>query len=98
MLTGRHAQVFRQFNPELVDMLPMDDSTFTAKLYSRELLPSNLKNLVSAQVTTRDKSAFFLDKGIKTDQNLEVLVAVMIGSENEGVKELAKQMRAACEC
>ena len=98
MLTGRHAEVFRKFYPELVDMLPMDDPKFTAKLYNRDLLPSNLKDMVSAQVTPRNKSTFFLDKGIKIDLNLEALVAVMVGSEYEGVKELAKQMRAACEC
>ena len=98
MLSSRHAEVLRQFYPELVATLPMDDSIFIATLYNRELLPSNLKASVSAQHTSKDKSAFFLDKGIKIDKDLEALVAVMVGSEYEGVKELAKQMRATCEC
>ena len=98
MLSSRHAEVFRQFYPKLVAMLPMDDPTFTAKLYNRELLPSNLKASVSARNTPQDKSTYFLDNAIKIDQNLEVLFAVMDDSGYEGVKELAKWMRAACEC
>ena len=97
MLSSRHVEVFRQFYPKLVAMLPMDDPTFTAKLYNRELLPINLKASVSSQHTSKDKSAHFLDNAIKIDQNLEVLFVVMDDSGYDGVKELAKQMRAACE-
>ena len=98
MLSSRHAEVLRRFYHKLVATLPMDDSIFIAKLHNRELLPGNLKASVSARHTSQDKSNHFLDNGIKIDQNLEVLFAVMDDSGYEAVKELAKQMRAACEC
>ena len=78
----------------------MDDTTFTAELYKYGLLPGNLKNLVSAQPTRRDKSAYFLDNAIKPGVTSDVgtsfsdLVTVMENSEYENVKRLAEQIKS----
>ena len=99
-LTDRRAEVFQQFYPDLVNVLPMNDVTFIAILFKRDLLSGNLKDLISAKNTRQEKSTYFLDNSIKIniDRNLEILFTAMDNSGYKNVKELAKRMRAACEC
>ena len=98
MSSGRHAKVFQQFYYQLAKILPMDDPTFTALLFSSNLLPGNLKDSVSAKPTPKEKSIHFLDKAIKDkEENLEILFKVIDDSDFEAVKVLVKQMRTECE-
>ena len=92
--------VFQHFYSKLVDILPMNDTTFIAKLYGCGLLPGDLKNVISAQDTQKKKSAYFLDNAIKPSLTSNVgtsftdLLVVMENSEYQNVKSLAKQIKA----
>ena len=92
--------VFQQFSCQLVDTLPMDDVRFITKLYSERLLPGNLKSQVKAQKTSADKAALFLDSVIEPSvtsdggSSFDKLLNVMMDSEYQHVKELAKQIRS----
>ena len=96
---GRDKTVFQDFYSKLLDILPMDDTTFIAELYRNGLLPGDQKNLISAQDTQKKKSAYFLDYAIKPSVTSDVgtsfsdLLMVMENSEYENVKGLAKQIQ-----
>ena len=93
-------EVFQQFYHKLVTTLPMNDVTFTARLFSHKLLPGNLKDQVNSLATASDKAAHFLDCVIKpavaidVDRSFNELLNVMEGSEYSNVKELAQQIRS----
>ena len=74
-------------------------TTFVAKLYSRGILPRDLKNLL--QGTPEDEAALFLDSVIEPSvisgvgSSFDKLLTVMEDCEHENVKELAKLIRAS---
>jgi len=74
----------------------MDDVTFIAKLYSRNLLPGDTRDEVESQATRARKAAYFLDHVIKRSLStafagsFNELLKVMEDSEYDDVKELAK--------
>jgi len=80
-------KIYIQFYPKLVAVLPMDDATFIAQLYSHDLLPGNGKAMVAAQQTRADKASYFLDKhidrGFKNDNDnpsFQTLLSIMMGN------------------
>ena len=91
--------VFQQFYSKLVGTLPMGDVRFIAELFSKGLLPGNLKSQVKAEKTSADKAALFLDDVIEPSMtsdggsSFDKLLNVMMDSEYQHVKELAKQIR-----
>ena len=93
-------EVFKQYYHKLVTTLPMNDVTFTAHLFSHDLLPGNLNDQVKSLATASDKAAHFLDCVIKpavtigVDRSFNELLNVMEGSEYSNVKELAQQIRS----
>ena len=92
-------KVFQQFYPKLVKTLPMNDVIFMAELYSRDLLPDDLKEHVESLATSAEKASYFLDHVIKPSitisdaSRFDDLLNVMKDSEYQGVKELAKLIR-----
>ncbi|XP_065888160.1 NACHT, LRR and PYD domains-containing protein 12-like isoform X2 [Dysidea avara] len=95
------SEVFQHFFPQLVNILPMNDVTFIAQLFSSKLLPGNVKDQVRSQVTPADKATFFLDHVIKPSlltsglgSSFNKLLKVMEDSEYDDVKELSKQIRS----
>ena len=94
--------VFQQFYSKLVKTLPMDDTVFTAELFSNDLLPGDLKNqLKLLHRTSADKAGHFLDSVIEPSvtsdggSSFDKLLNVMEDSEYQHVKELAKQIRTS---
>jgi len=88
-------EVFQFFYVQLVKKLPMDDATFTAKLFSRGLLPGDCKDQVKSKATRADKATYFLDHVIKpsledTFVTFNKLLKVMEDSEYDDMKELVK--------
>ena len=57
--------VFQKFYVQLVQTLPMNDAIFIAQLFSCNLFPGNLMEEVHAKPTAAEKTAHFLDYGIK---------------------------------
>ena len=92
-------KVFQQFYLKLVKTLPMNDVIFMAGLYSRDLLPDDLKEHVESLATSAKKASYFLDHVIKPSitigdaRRFDNLLNVMEDSEYQGVKELAKLIR-----
>ena len=77
----------------------MNDALFIAKLYSRDLLPDDVKEHVQSLPTKAKKAMHFLDHVIKPSVTIGVgssfdqLLNVMEDSDYQGVKELAKLIR-----
>ena len=99
-MSSLSTEVFQQFYSKLVETLPMDDAVFTAKLFSNNLLPGDLKNqLKLLHRTSADKAVLFLDSVIEPSvtgddgSTFNKLLNVMEDSEYEHVKQLAKQIR-----
>jgi len=89
------AKVFQQFYSRLVKTLPMNDIVFIAELYSRDLLPDDLKEHVESLATSAKKATYFLDHVIKpsvtsgSGNTFDELLNVMEDSDYQGVRELA---------
>ena len=94
-------KLFRQFYSNLVKTLPMNDAIFIAELYSRDLLPDNIKEHVESLPTTAQKASYFLDHVIKPSvtstsgvaSSFDQLLDVMEDSDYQGVRELSKLIR-----
>ena len=96
------SEVFQEYYSKLVETLPMSDATFVAKLYSRGLLPRELKNQLNLlQSTSANKATLFLDTVIEPSVISDVgsafdkLLNVMEDSDHENMKELAKLIRTS---
>ena len=93
-------EAFRKYYLKLVKTLPMDDTLFTAELFSNDL-PGDHKERVESLETKSDKATYFLDHVIKPSvisgvgSGFDKLLNVMEDSEYQGVKELAKQIRTS---
>jgi len=105
MITGMSAcEVFQHFYSQLVNILPMNDVTFTAQLFSTNLLPGNVKDQVKSLATPADKATHFLDHVIKPSvrnsagRSFNELLKVMEDSEYDDVKDLAKLIAARLKC
>ena len=92
-------KVFKQFYPNLVRALPMDDPVFTAELYARDLLPDDFKEHLDSLPTSAKKASHFLDHVIKPSvtsgvgSRFDKLLNVMKDSDYETVRELGKQIK-----
>ena len=97
------AKVFKQFYSDLVTMLPMDDVTFRAKLYSHDLLSGDCKAKVElSSMTQAEKANFFLTNEIQPEldanvstKKFEDLLKVMSMSNDSGLKTLAAKIRGS---
>ena len=58
-------EVYKRYYCEMVNGLPMSDVTFTAQLYSLNLLPGDTKDQLESKHTKAEKAAHFLDNVIK---------------------------------
>ena len=94
---------YRQFYPKLLQVLPMDDAIFLGILYSKNLLPGDIKDKISAKQTRADKAECFLHNVIypefhvnETSNNqLNKLLEVMTECDNDTVRLLAAQITAS---
>ena len=79
MSTDHIEKIFQERYSELVNILPMNDDTFIAELFSKELLPGDLKQSVSAQYTKTKRAAYFLDYAISPSvgESFKILLEVM---------------------
>ena len=84
--------IIRKYFVDLVESLPMNDAKFRARLYSADLLPSNLRDEVQSKPTVADKAEHFLHNGIKNDAgSLNKLLTIM--KEHDGhLRKLAEMI------
>ena len=88
-------QAIKQFYPELVRALPMNDACFRSLLYRADLLPGNLKEEVKSKPTRAEKAEHFLDQRINNNvTNFIKLLEVMEKSKyDNNLINLARQIR-----
>ena len=92
-------KVLQKFYMELITILPMDDTMFLAKMYSRQILNHELKSSIQAISTQEDKAVFFLDHviapSVSMDHNehLDALLNCMEEVEDLAVTTLAQRIR-----
>ena len=93
------SEVFKEFYSKLVEMLPMNDAIFIAKLYSGGLLSNDTKEHIESLTTEGKKAMYFLDHVIKPSltsdggSTIDKLLNVMEDSEYQGMKKLAEQIK-----
>ena len=88
-------EVIKHFYGDLISKLPMDDATFRGSLYSANLLPGDLKDVVKSKSTTRaEKAEHFIDNGINNDaENFAKLLEVMERSGHKTSITLATEIK-----
>ncbi|XP_065883280.1 uncharacterized protein [Dysidea avara] len=88
-------QVFKKYYYDLVKSLPMNDTLFIASLYSNNLLPGDMKDVIESISTKAQKATKFLDSIIKPTiesndgTRFGVLLEVMKDSEDYNIRKLA---------
>ena len=97
-----YKKLFRN-NFEKLLTLPMDDSTFIAKLTTNKLLPGDTGGKIEAQSTLADKASYFLNHIIKPSldvgivDSLNRLLSVMEQCDYDHIKQLALEIKSAIE-
>ena len=91
--------VYMKFYKDLVMVLPMDDVTFTASLYSLHLLPGDMKDQLKLMSTSKEKATHFLDNVIAPAvavDNTKVFQSLLAAMEDYGstVAKLAKDIKS----
>ena len=81
-----------KYYADLVELLPMNDAKFRAKLYSAGLFHGNLWDEVLSKPTAADKAEHFLHNGIKNDtDSFSKLLTIMEGYSDH-LKKLAEMI------
>ena len=94
---------YKQFYPQLLQVLPMDDAVFLGKLFHNNLLPGDTKMMISAKQTQAQKAAYFLDHVITpafhvdeaSNTLLNKLLKLMTESEYDTTRLLAANITAS---
>ena len=92
-------ELFEYYNQGLLVCLPMKDITFLELLRRRNLLPDDVRSSLVQMDKTTERSSYFLEKIIKTgfddgsDSHFNNLLAAMIESNYENVKDLAIEIQ-----
>ena len=79
----------------------MDNPVFLVELYSNDLLPGEMKEIIESLSTKTQKSSKFLDSIIKPtveiddDTRIGALVVVMKNNEDNNVQKLADEILSA---
>jgi len=91
--------VYYEFNPQLINSLPMKDAKFSSQLVKKGLFSGNMKAKVKAQPTDADSAEYFLDNVIEKPlsnedtEPFEKLLMVMEQFNNQSLKKLARNIR-----
>ena len=96
------SDVFGEYYSKLVEILPMNDATFVAKLFARGILPRHLRDQLNLpHRTSAEKATLFLNSVIEPSvtsgvgSSFDKLLTVMEDCDHENVKELAKLIRTS---
>jgi len=95
--------VYNEFNPKLVNSLPIKDPIFSSKLVQKGMFFGNVKAKVKAQPTDADATEYFLDHVIQPPLEngdtgpFEKLLTVMEQFNSQQLKKLASTIRQSLE-
>ena len=86
--------IINQFFPDLVELLPMNDALFRARLRSAGLFHGNLNKEIMSKPTAPEKAEHFLENGINNDTEcFNKLLTIMNDYNNNHLKKLAEKIR-----
>ena len=92
-------EVFKEFNPKLVQSLPLKDTHFLAELTQQNLFYGNLKEVVMAAPTRADAATQFLYEvverslDVENREPFEKLLLVMEKFGDPTLNRLAKEIK-----
>lgn len=92
------SEVFQKNYTNLVKLLPMKDELFIAELFTRNLLPGNLKETLHSIPVSTARASVFLDTAIKPtvstndSTKFNILLEVMKNCDDETVKKLGESI------
>ena len=93
-------EVYLEYYPKLIRVLPMSDAIFIARLYASRFLPGDAKEAIAARPTRADKATFFLDNYIDggfdddgTNPLFSDLLNLMEKSDDMVLKSVAKEIK-----
>jgi len=95
--------VYYEFNPKLVNMLPVKDPIFSSRLVQKGMFFGDVKAKVKAQPTDADAADYFLDHVIQPPLDngdigpFEKLLTVMEQFNSQQLKKLASTIRQKLE-
>ena len=81
-----------KYYADLVELLPMNDAKFRARLYSAGLFHGNLWDEVQSKPTAADKAEHFLHYGIKNDTDSFSKLLTIMGGYSDHLKKLAEMI------
>ena len=92
-------EVLMKFYPELVNLLPMNDLLFIAKLHSHGLLPADATEQIEPKRTRAEKCDYFISHVIMpslviNDSHFMELLNIMQQSGFIDVKQLSDQIKS----
>ncbi|XP_065904547.1 basement membrane-specific heparan sulfate proteoglycan core protein-like isoform X10 [Dysidea avara] len=96
-------KIYYEFNPKLVNSLPVKDPIFCAKLLQKGMFSGNVKAKMKAQPTDADAAEYFLDHVIQPPLDsgdtgpFEKLLTVMEQFNSQPLKKLASVIRQKLE-
>ena len=96
-------ELFQNYYSLLVQVLPMDDYSFIATLFTNGLLPRGLKDDIHSSRTKSERAMLLLDRVIDPFINIDnnsfnILLKVMKESDYGNLKELASKIDQVCLC
>ena len=96
-------QVYQDYYASLVTHLPMNEIKFIAELYSKRLLPGDLKSTIQAQQTSANRAMVFLDHVIESSvQNNDImpfktLLSIITEDYGDYLRKLAGDIRSSLD-
>ena len=87
----RANEVIQQFNVELLEQLPLDNTIFFAKVYGANLIPPGEGDIIQQKATRSEKVSYYLNCVVQPGAHifLPELLKVMEQSGNISVSQLA---------
>lgn len=92
--------VYLEYYPKLIRVLPMDDAYFRANLNASRFLPGDAKAMIESRPTRADKASYFLDNFIAnafeddgSNSMFSDLLNLMERSDDSALKSIAAQIK-----
>ena len=98
-----YMKVYGDNYESLVNVLPMNDALFTAKLTSKSLLPEDVGNRIDSLAAKADKAKYFLQNVIKPSlvvndkRDFNTFILIMKESDYRPLNMIAAKMKEELE-
>jgi len=96
-------QVYQENYLSLVRLLPMDDAIFLSCLYTKNLLPGNIKATIKTEKTSAEKAVLLLDQVVEPSVKnndltpFKTLLSIMEDGDDDILKKLANAIKSSLD-